>query len=229
MLPKTYRCNCLSTMGRNEGLHKADVQNVIENDEEERKIRINQNLARFLTDQANHQAAKNKRQMNRQQKNSLLKSNLHDNPPSNKTNNIPNNVFKSGPKSLNQSQQIGEKSTSQIDRKEEDKTSCVRHNSNIRGNKDNLQSSKNLNCTSPICKHPINDDERQNILNNNIDGHGSNTNEMQRNMGRKLPTLHNQTNKRCTMTVSKLFGRSVTFSCTYYNCCGRKSRINNCL
>ena len=215
-------------MGRNQGLHKSDVQNVIENDEEERKIRINQNLARFLTDQANHQAAKNKRQMNRQQKNSLLKSNLHDDSSSNKTNNIPNYVFQSGPKSSNQSQQIDKKSTCQIDRKEQDKTSCVRHTSNIGGKKDKLQLSKNLNCTSPTCEHPINDDERQNILNNNIDGHGSNTNEMQRNMGRKLPTLHNQTNKRCTMTVSKLFGRSVTFSCTYYNCCRRKSRINNC-
>merc|ERR1712141_911367 len=64
--------------------------------------------------------------MNRQQKNSLLKSNLHDNPSSNKTNSIPNHVFQSGPKALNPSQQIGERSTGQIDRKEEDKTSCVR-------------------------------------------------------------------------------------------------------
>ena len=134
MVSKTHTFTYLSTMGRNEGLHKADVQNVIENDEEERKIRINQNLARFLTDQANHQAAKNKRQMNRQQKNSLLESNLHDNPSYNKINNIPNHVFQSGPKSLNQSQQIGERSTGQVDRKEEDKTSCVRNNSNSRGN-----------------------------------------------------------------------------------------------
>merc|ERR1712150_58358 len=77
--------------------------------------------------------------MNRQQKNSLLKSNLHDNPSSNKTNNIPNYVCQSGPKSSTQSQQIGKKSTSQIDRKEEDKTSCVRQNSIIGGKKDKLQ------------------------------------------------------------------------------------------
>ena len=167
-------------------------------EERERQIRINRNLARFLADQSAHQRVSKRRQ--HQNNNVIPSTDVSINKP------IPHN------KDQNRSMHYGMKLAEEYNqiRRNGDQSSLNKNSSNETQNK-NVP--KIFPSQRPLMKqaslNPRDEERRQNLINNNISNHAAN--QIQE---LNLKNSVNQANKRCTMRVSKLIGRSLTFSCT---------------
>ena len=168
-------------------------------EERERQIRINRNLARFLADQSAHQRVSKRRQ--HQNNNVIPSTDVSINKP------IPHN------KDQNRSMHYGMKLAEEYNqiRRNGDQSSLNKNSSNETQNKNVPKIFPNQR---PLMKqaslNPRDEERRQNLINNNISNHTAN--QIQ---DLNLKNSVNQANKRCTMRVSKLIGRSLTFSCTW--------------
>ena len=199
-------------MGRNHQDHEKDVTNPVD-EEEEKKIRINRNLARFLAEQAAQHRNTQQRQSNcNNGKSSVNILQIH---PSLSTSN--KNTHQRIQYGLNVSNDLqlqtrsGQLNTNhKLDKMSYTKRSSNSSNKPCHAKEGPCSSSSEV---QPALRgnnhHPQNEEERQNILNNNISCPGRNSRHMS-NIGHKTNTY---TNKRCTMRVSKLIGQSLTFSC----------------
>ena len=205
-------------MGRNHQDYEKDVPKPLE-EEEEKKIRINRNLARFLAEQAVQRRSTTQQQ--RQQNLNIVK------PSSVRVRQVHPNLSSSN-KTSYQRVPCGFKLSSDLKlptnndhgntNHETDKilsTKCSDGSSGIHFNNKNdgpCSSSSKVHAmlTRNSCLTTKDEEERQNIINNNATFQNKNTS----NIGHKSKTLHNFTNKHCTMKVSKLIGQSLSFSCT---------------
>ena len=193
-------------MGQNHHQNEKEVRKSVDEDDE-RQIRINRNLTRFLAEQASQQRLSKRRQY----------YNHNINPSADVTNTKPlsNNPIPN--RSMHYGMKLSEE-YHQIQRKADQQLGNNLNHENFSKHKPNKIAAANLpsvaaNQRSLIKQATINprlEEERQNILNNNITNH----------VPSKIPDLNlknslnsNQRNKRCTMRVSKLIGRSLTFSC----------------
>ena len=181
-------------MGLNQNQNGENIPTSID-EERERQIRINRNLARFLADQTVHQRVTKRRQHQNNNVHPSAITTINKPIPQSQD---PNRCIHYGMKLAEEYHQTRRKGDQPSNKKLNHET----QNKNV---------SKFLPNQRPLMKqaslNPSDEEQRQNILNNNI---SQNPNQ--------LPDLSynnnaSQTNKRCTMRVSKLIGRSLTFSC----------------
>lgn len=181
-------------MGRNKEENDPDIPRSVE-DDEERQMRINRNLARFLEEQTSQSRIAQQRQSYKKNKNLSVSGVKH------------NHSIEPQSKNLNQSY-IPSSTNSPIEADLPSNSSQFpSYNKNHLSGVALQPQMKEKRCVSR------DEEERQNILNNNVTSSGGNAPQMSDIKGHQENNCHNHTNKRCTMTVKKLIGRSLTFSC----------------
>jgi hypothetical protein len=195
-------------MGRNQQQSDTNITGSVE-DDEERQIRINRNLARFLAEQTSQPRIAQKRQSHKKNVN-LSVGGVQSNSSLISQKNNPNKL--GVPTAANVP--TGFHLQSNSNKFPSDKN--YHNRSFLRNSK-----SKDEQCFSEsnVLKEQgytsRDEEERQNILNNNVTFSGGNVPQMSDIKGHKSNGCHNRTNTRCTMTVSKLIGRSLTFACMF--------------
>ena len=183
-------------MGLNQNQNGEKIKSSTD-EERERQIRINRNLARFLADQTAQQRVSKRRQ--HQNNNVIPSPDVSTNKP------IPHN------KDQNRCVHYGMKLAEEYNqiRRNGDQSSL---NKNLHHDAQNKNVPNILPHQRPLMKqaslNPRDEERRQNLINNNISNQtASQIQDL------NLKNSANQANKRCTMRVSKLIGRSLTFSC----------------
>ena len=183
-------------MGLNQNQNGEKIKSSTD-EERERQIRINRNLARFLADQTAQQRVSKRRQ--HQNNNVIPSPDISTNKP------IPHN------KDQNRCVHYGMKLAEEYNQ--------VRRNGDQSSlNKNLYHEAQNKNVPNifpnqrPLMKQASlnsrDEEQRQNLINNNISNQAA---DQIQDLNPKNSV--NQANKRCTMRVSKLIGRSLTFSC----------------
>ena len=199
-------------MGRNQQQSDTNITGSVE-DDEERQIRINRNLARFLAEQTSQPRIAQKRQSHKKNLN-LSVGGVQSNSSLISQKSNPNKL--GFPKAANVP--TGFHIQSNSNKFPSDKNN---HNRSFIRNSVSTSKSKDEQCSSEtnVLKEQSytsrDEEERQNILNNNVTFSGGNVPQMSDIKGHKSNICHNRTNTRCTMTVSKLIGRSLTFACMF--------------
>ena len=174
-------------MGLNQHQNEKEVTRSSDT-EDDRQIRINRNLARFLADQTAHQRISKRRQY----------QHLSVDPSADVKTGIPTTQNQNPNRCVHYGMKLAEEYHQIQRRGDQDANKNLNHETNPRP----LVKQASLN--------PQNEQTRKNILNNNLnDNTPSKVSEL------NLKNSLNQTNKRCTMRVSKLIGRSLTFSCMF--------------
>jgi len=199
----------LDKMGRNQQDINCDVQKVV-NDEDERKVKINQNLARFLAEQTAQQRIAQKRQSRNRNLNLL-----QNNSSSNASNKYPNNCLQYGINLVNdlRVQSSRDKVSNGNDNQE---ASYSKRLSKACAENKSISSSfvKMQNVPTKDARLTLDEEEQQNNFNNNNNFSGDNVVQAKQSCSAVKDTAHhnNTSNKRRTIKVSKLIGRSMTFS-----------------
>ena len=197
-------------MGRNQKDTNCDVQRKMD-DEDERKVKINQNLARFLAEQTAQQRTPQKRQLRNRNLNLL-----QDNSSSIPFNKYSNNCLQYGINLVNDLRVQGSKDKVRNGNNNQEALYSMRLSRTCAENK-NISSSpvKDQNGPTKNARTTLDEEEQQNNLNNNNNISGDNVVQTKQSWsGLKDTNHHNNTsNKRRTIKVSKLIGRSMTFSC----------------
>jgi len=198
-------------MGRNQQQSDPNITRSVE-DEEERQIRINRNLSRFLEEQTSQPLIAQKRQSHKKNVNlSVCGVQNSSSLISQKSN--PNQSGANVPTGFHLQRNNNKFPSDNINHNR----SCFRNSISTSKSKDE-QCSSGTNVNSLLKEQSYtsrDEEERQNILNNNVTFSGGNVHQMSDIKGHKSNICHNRTNTRCTMTVSKLIGRSLTFACMF--------------